>query len=222
MIVFYIIFQGTAAQEALYAAPFHALSPAVVQASNGTYPDLFNVLGNGNSSAVCVHGQTWQRFPISLQSYSTVAQRKVFMAFSLLTKAYPALDGSSYAFEGYAVAGVRAVPDASTAFAHRQDNIMLSPLMVYAPNATLDPIVAEFGNAARDILYEYSGSPELHVYVNYAHGDETLQQIYGYERWRQEKLKALKTLYDPMGYFDFYAPISRSHDFSWKGYKEKS
>jgi hypothetical protein len=210
VIVFFIIFQGTAAQEAVYAAPFHALGPVVVQAGNGTYPELPTIVGSGDSGAACAHGRTWQRFPIYLQSYSTTVQRNVFTAFSVLTETYPVLNGSSYVFEGYSVAGVKAVPDASTAYPHRQDNLLLSPLMVYAPNAALDPIVAAFGNAARAILHGYSGSPELHAYVNYAHGDETLQQLYGYEPWRQTKLQALKKLYDPMGHFDFYAPISRS------------
>ena len=200
-------------QEAIYAAPFHALGPVTVQAGNGTYPELPAVIGSSDSDAGCAHGLTWQRFPISLQSYSTTAQRKVFTAFSVLTETYPALNGSSFIFEGYSVAGVKAVPDASTAYPYRQDNLLLSPLMVYAPNAALDPIAAAFGKAARAILYGYSGSRELHAYVNYAHGDETLQQLYGYDLWRQTKLQALKKLYDPMGYFDFYAPISRSYSF---------
>lgn len=208
VIALYIISQGTAAQEAIYAAPFHTLGPVIVQGSNATYPDLFNVLGNGNSTAVCEHGLTWQRFPISLKSYSTTAQREVFTAFKELTEAYPVLDNSYYAFEGYAVVGVKAVPHASTAFPHRQDNILLSALMVYEPDATLDPIVAAFGKSAREILRVHSGSRELHAYVNYAFGDETQEQIYGYEPWRQAKLKALKKRYDPFGYFDFYAPIT--------------
>lgn len=48
---------------------------------------------------------------------------------------------------------------------------------------------------------------ELHTYVNYAHGDETLQELYGYEAWRQSRLKSLKTKYDPNGKFNFNEPI---------------
>jgi FAD/FMN-containing dehydrogenase len=47
-----------------------------------------------------------------------------------------------------------------------------------------------------------------HSYVNYAHGDEKLESLYGYEPWRLEKLRALKKEYDPKGKFSFYAPIS--------------
>lgn len=47
----------------------------------------------------------------------------------------------------------------------------------------------------------------MHTYVNYAHGDENLQELYGYEAWRVARLKTLKRKYDPEGHFSFYAPI---------------
>lgn len=34
----------------------------------------------------------------------------------------------------------------------------------------------------------------------------TVLDRYGHEQWRQDKLKALKTKYDPKGKFSFYAP----------------
>ena len=45
------------------------------------------------------------------------------------------------------------------------------------------------------------------TYVNYAHGDEPLEAIYGWEPWRLEKLKSLKKQYDPDFKFKFYNPI---------------
>lgn len=80
--------------------------------------------------------------------------------------------------------------------------------MVYKPNSTLDPIAIQAGKNLRKIIFEGEESLKFHAYVNYAHGDETLQEMYGYEDWRQEKLRQLKSLYDPKGRFSFYAPIS--------------
>ena len=54
---------------------------------------------------------------------------------------------------------------------------------------------------------EGSGSDKLHAYVNYATGEESLREVYGYEPWRQRKLKDLKKKYDPEGRFNFYVPI---------------
>lgn len=50
---------------------------------------------------------------------------------------------------------------------------------------------------------------QYHAYVNYARGDESMEEMYGYEDWRLEKLRGLKKQYryDPHGRFNFYAPI---------------
>lgn len=74
-------------------------------------------------------------------------------------------------------------------------------------NKTLDAKSIDFGENLRLALHRASGSAELHTYVNYAHGNETLQELYGYESWRLPKLKTLKNKYDPSGKFNFYAPI---------------
>jgi hypothetical protein len=106
--------------------------------------------------------------------------RTIFTSFAAFTAIYPVLNASSYVFEGYAVAGVRTVKAEGTAFPHRADNILLSPLMVYAPDAGLDSIVAEFGKRARKTLYEDRGERELHAYVNYAYGNERLRWLNGW------------------------------------------
>lgn len=59
----------------------------------------------------------------------------------------------------------------------------------------------------RQALVEGSGEGRLNAYVNYAFGDETLPEMYGHESWRLEKLSRLKKQYDPLGRFNFYAPI---------------
>jgi len=60
----------------------------------------------------------------------------------------------------------------------------------------------------RKALLDGSGSKELHAYVNYAFGDETLQEMYGFETWRVPRLRGLKKKYDPDGRFNYYAPIA--------------
>jgi FAD/FMN-containing dehydrogenase len=59
----------------------------------------------------------------------------------------------------------------------------------------------------RDILLEGSSRPNLHTYVNYAHGDESIQSMYGFDKWRYQNLLGLKKTYDPHGRFNAYAPI---------------
>lgn len=82
-----------------------------------------------------------------------------------------------------------------------------TPVVSYAVNKSLDAKAIAFGDSFRQALFNASGMSQMHTYVNYAHGDETLQEVYGYEAWRQYRLKSLKTKYDPKGKFDFYEPI---------------
>ncbi|CAI4218385.1 unnamed protein product [Parascedosporium putredinis] len=58
------------------------------------------------------------------------------------------------------------------------------------------------------IIVESSGEGQQNSYVNYAVGDETLAEIYGSAPWRVEKLKRLKSQYDPQGKFNFYLPLA--------------
>jgi len=79
--------------------------------------------------------------------------------------------------------------------------------MLYAPNSSLDATAVKAGKELRQILHDADENSELHAYVNYAHGDESLQEVYGFESWRQNRLKDLKREYDPHGKFNFYMPI---------------
>lgn len=81
--------------------------------------------------------------------------------------------------------------------------------MIYAPSRALDALVPKYGHEARALLDAGEPQRPLNVYVNYAYGDETVEQIYGYEAWRVQKLKNLKRRYDPQNRFRFYNPIVR-------------
>ena len=72
---------------------------------------------------------------------------------------------------------------------------------------TLDAVVLKAGKEIRKVLIEGLGSTPFNAYVNYAFGDETIEELYGHEKWRTDKLRALKTKYDPKNRFSFYAPI---------------
>jgi hypothetical protein len=60
---------------------------------------------------------------------------------------------------------------------------------------------AEMGRELRDSWVKTSGYPELSIYVNYAHGDEELAQIYG--RDKLPRLASLKKTWDPNNIFGY-------------------
>jgi hypothetical protein len=98
----------------------------------------------------------------------------------------------------YSTQGLKAVPEDSTSFPHRSDDILLSSVIMYKPDPKLDPVASTFGRTMRNYLLngtEESG--KLKAYMNYAHGDESLHSIYGWEECRLEKLRKMKKDWDP-------------------------
>lgn len=207
VILYYILYNGPASAELKYASPIRALGPLNVQAGEVPYPLLPKITVSANDDPPCQRRGVAMSFPIDLKSYNVPALRLVYDAFSDIMQRVPAFNESVFLLEGYSVQGVQAVPAATTAFPHRSQNLLLSPVIYYQVNSSLDAQAEEFGRYSRSLLKAGSGSPEQHSYVNYAHGDESLEEVYGYEPWRLQKLRWLKKKYDPKNNFGFYEPI---------------
>lgn len=192
-----------------FTNPFHDIGPIAIEPIAGDYNDLAGWTGIATSSPPCQKaGLANPRFPIYLETYNIAAQKKAYDLFSSEANAASPFHNSIFMFEGYSMQGVKAVDFKSSAFAYRGNNVLAAPLVSYAPAGDeLDRQAAELGTQLRDILLQGSGRDDLHVYVNYAFGDETPQDWYGSEPWRQERLRSLKKKYDPKGKFSFYAPI---------------
>ena len=76
------------------------------------------------------------------------------------------------------------------------------------PDPSLDDLATSYGQKATALWHagDITGRP-LSKYVNYASDQTTFEEMYGYEPWRQERLKGLKQKYDPNNRFGFYNPI---------------
>ena len=124
MVLFSILYNGpqSAAQE--YTAPFHALGPLSVSNGTSNLPGLSAVTGNDENSQICQNGFNRLKFPLNLQQYSIAAQRTTFNAFNNLTS-QAAFNQSLLIFEAYSSQAVKAVRADSTAFAQRNDNIIV-------------------------------------------------------------------------------------------------
>ncbi|RDW72816.1 putative FAD-dependent oxygenase [Coleophoma cylindrospora] len=211
VIAMYLIQEGVDTVSENYTNPFLALNPLSSTPSSGTYLDLAAWTGIALDSTPCQKtGNANPRFPIYLKSYNTTAQALVYDLFKeATTNASTPFSNALFMFEGYSQQGVKSFSDDATAFAYREDNLLVAPLLTYARNGTaLDEVASKLGNQIRQILYEGSGETTLNTYVNYAFGDETPSAWYGSEEWRQDRLRALKEDFDPKGQFSFYAPIA--------------
>ncbi|KAG9495357.1 hypothetical protein J7337_013599 [Fusarium musae] len=208
-IIWYAVISDGAAQEARdYAKPLHDLGPINVNAGEASMPELAAITLMSDDSVGCAKGFTGLRYPIGLKTYDLIAVRKVFNEIANMSKRVPEFAGSFFLLEGYSTHGVKAIDAKNSAFPHRDDEILVTPYILYKPNATLEELAQAHGEQLREYLLEASGDPEhLRAYVNYAHGFESLEEMYGHEPWRIEKLKALKKKWDPENRMRFYAPI---------------
>lgn len=207
VILFTLHYAGTYEETQQFSPPYHELGPANFTNATVPYPDLAFAIGTGSDSFLCEDGWDRAQYPVGLQAYNVTTQRNVFTTFQNYTTTYPALNRTVVVLEGYSVLGTKAVAANSTAYPHRDDNLLVSVQVTYKADETLDPIAQEFGRQTRDEFFAGTGEAELHAYVNYAFGDETLEMMYGYEQWRLDRLMDLKARYDPDEKFSWYAPI---------------
>ncbi|KAI1250958.1 hypothetical protein MGN70_008019 [Eutypa lata] len=209
IILFYIIQEGTTVVDPIYTQPFHDIGPISIEPDSGTYLDLARWTNIALESGPCQKaGLANPRFPIYIEKYNVEAQKLAYDAFAAGVQGNSSFSASIFMFEAYPVQGVQAIDSDSTAFAFRSDSILAAPLITYTPaGEELDKQASELGNTLRGIVHEGSGREELHAYVNYAYGNESPQNWYGYEPWRQDRLAALKKQYDPEGRFSFFAPV---------------
>lgn len=68
---------------------------------------------------------------------------------------------------------------------------------------------AKTGQGLRNSWVKASGYDELSIYVNYAHGDEKLSQIYGHDKL--PRLARLKMTWDPKNIFGYNNALPLSY-----------
>ncbi|KAE9579387.1 FAD-linked oxidoreductase [Colletotrichum fructicola] len=203
-----IINDGSESDTIEYAKPLFDIEHVSVENGSTPMPDLAVKVFTSEDSLGCAKGNTGLRYPIGLKRYDLPAIRKVFDDMTEMSLTVPELAGSFFMLEGYSTQGVKAIDEKSSAFPHRDDDLLVTPYVVYKPNASLDALAQDYGERLRGHLLKASDDPErLRAYVNYAHGDESLESVYGWEEWRLEKLRALKKKWDPENRMRFYNPI---------------
>lgn len=203
-----ILVDGPSSELHERAAPIRDLGPMHVETGNLSMPALAGVTYMGEHDAGCARGLTGLRFPIMFNDFDVSALREMYDYYDQTMQRHSEFNGSFFLLEMYSTQAVKAVPEASTSFPHRGDDLLLTPYIVYKPDPKLDPVAEAFGITMREYLLKGTDEPDkLKAYVNYAHGDEPLQAMYGWEDWRLEKLRKLKEEWDPLNRMRYYAPI---------------
>ncbi|KAL8833742.1 MAG: hypothetical protein Q9170_004104 [Blastenia crenularia] len=208
--VYHFYYFGTDEQASPYLQQILHLGP--IFTSNATFP-YKDVSHRSFQASVgdptCAAGiSTKSRFPVGLKEYNVSTNRMIYDLFEDMITTTPALATSFVQFEAFPMQAVKAVDPASTAYAHRNDDILVAFSTQYLHSAANVAAANKYGRQARQLLVEGAHPMRLNAYSNYANGDETLEEIYGYEPWRLEKLRRLKRKWDPEGKFRFFNPIT--------------
>lgn len=204
VVLFLVYWQGSTIP-AVYTDPLDALNPFNVTKKHVDLPDASKDTGSSFDGPACAKGVSHQTYPVNLYEWNLKNLREVLDIYAKLPAA---LSNSVMLLEGFATNRVHEISKESTAYADRDSELLASPLFTYPPNnGTLDSIVSEIGKQIRETLLKDTGL-KLSAYVNYAHGDESQEAVYGYESWRLSRLRTLKKEYDPQRKFDFYEPIT--------------
>jgi hypothetical protein len=168
------------------------------------------VTGNNLISQACTRNENIAGAGVSLPAWDPEGVRKAFTIFGKLT-ADPRFNTSITLLENYGMQGVRAIDTASTALApeEREYPILASPVLWWAgDDAQTTKDAYAYTRTMRDALYTGvdKSNKKRHCYVNYANGEESKPEMYGYDA-RLTKLAKLKGEWDPKNRFGFYNPI---------------
>lgn len=208
MIQVKILYEGSAKSMLRTFAPLQRCNPISSEAKSIGWPSASEAMGRGFSGLSSQKGISIYRFPVGATSFSYPSMKRTYDHFAADMAAQPAFAYSLVLWEAYATHAVKAVPDAAAAIADRGDDMLVAAMVIYPPEleAEVGEDAERFGRELRGHLVDDGG--ELHAYVNYAHGDEGTEAIYGHQGWRLERLRRLKSEFDPENRFGFYSPIS--------------
>lgn len=163
--------------------------------------------GFGLTSPVCRKNENIFGTPNSFTKWDGKAMRKGFKKFAKLTSEDP-FTTSAWLMESYGRKGPQSIAEESTAVApeERRRHLLTSPMLWWKGDDSKDEKKAL--KVGKEIQEAIRPKGEPHTYVNYAYGGEPLQETYGREKERINKLKDLKKKWDPRNKFGFYAPIA--------------
>lgn len=214
--------EGRAALAPILDLDIEATSIAVVP-----WNKLIGSAFGGVIDSICRDNITRDLYSWNMKNYSASTYTTSFSKMDDYFAKHPGGRSSVLQFEFFPNQAMAAVPADETAFPWRDTTgyMLELPLLFtifkhsspifhfYLPshrnfnmlfdggdNATEAASIA-LGLELRDDLVATSGYPELTVFINYAHGDEKIEQIYGREKL--PRLASLKNIWDPNHFFSY-------------------
>ena len=204
-------YRGSAEEAEKLLAPFNAIGSVWDAQGDFSYPEISIVQGTGVEGFLCESENTIRTITVAgLQVYNITAQQQIFNGFKKRIAENPELGAAGIiVHEGYSTEAVESISSNSSAYPFRSDHLLVYFSAILDANASSSLLDAawEWADEVRDNWNDGQPGRLPDAYVNYANGKETLEQRYGHEPWRLQRLRGLKAKYDPTNAFRFYNPI---------------
>ncbi|OTA80665.1 hypothetical protein M434DRAFT_401658 [Hypoxylon sp. CO27-5] len=209
MVIFlYLLADPTTGSPSVVAAPFlhkgNATTGRAAYASLyaiGPIADTTSVLPynrwNDASITLCARGSFKPGWAAGFQNMIPTTWRGIWDAYVAFQQ-LPGAENSGVLLEAYSLTKARSVASSSSAFPNRNVNFNAFAIPWYN-DSSLDAEAAVFGNTVRDLLRSTSGLPRNQTYINFGHGDEEPEVVYGHSLAR---LRSIKRKYDPNDVFN--------------------
>ncbi|KAI1198159.1 hypothetical protein F5X97DRAFT_342852 [Nemania serpens] len=157
---------------------------------------------NSGGDGFCTLGSRKPSYGAGFQQMVPGTWRQVWDKYAEFQKK-PTAANSVVLLEAYSLIKARSVGPNSGAFPYRNVNFNAVAIPWY-DDPSLDDQAQAFGNAARDLWRATDQLDKNHTYINFAHGDEASEVVYGDSLPR---LRKLKRRFDPLGKFDHWYKI---------------
>ncbi|KAJ2980602.1 hypothetical protein NUW58_g6900 [Xylaria curta] len=184
------VYYGPESEARAVLAPILGLNPPTVVVTVVPWNQLLNTVFFGSDLSNCVGNRTASLYGVGMRTMAASTYQSAVEKMAQFYANDASGRGSILTLEMFPNEATIAIPDSSTAYPWRE--VVASLLIIMAdPDETAESLALEL----RSDFAATSGFPTLTVYVNYAHGDESLEQIYG--STKLPRLAALKKKWDP-------------------------
>ncbi|KAI1164543.1 FAD binding domain-containing protein [Nemania serpens] len=161
---------------------------------------------NSAGDPFCARGGRKPSFTIGLKDMEPTAWRNVWNAYTQFFDTYSEANQTTILTECYPTAktAISAQKDCSTSYPFRDIKCHAIAIPWYT-SPSVDSAAIAWGEKVRSYWAASAGTKSLESYINFAHGDEPLSQIYGSSL---SKLKSLKKKHDPHKRLNQWFPLS--------------
>ncbi|KAI9146991.1 Highly reducing polyketide synthase virA [Paramyrothecium foliicola] len=193
------VWHGSEATGSKIFEPLLALNPLVSVVTPMRWTDVTKKAAFGSDAGSCQKGTPRAIYSLNIRQLDIASHLRMVDKMVNFFNTTPAGRGSVFISEQFPNQATLAVPDSKTAYPWRdaKANIMIQMAWPIGDVATR-AAAQDVGKNIRKDLAAASGYDGLSVYVNYAFGDEKLEEIYGAKKL--SKLAQLKKKWDPSNF----------------------